>query len=51
MFILSVKLLPKQEETVTLDSSSKGSSVQTKKIDFFLRSIKYVIYAELLHVP
>lgn len=51
MFILSVKLLPKGEETVTADSSSKGSSVQTKKINFFLQSIKYVINAELLHMP
>lgn len=34
MFILSVKFLPKGDETVTVDSSSKGSSVtvQTKKL-------------------
>lgn len=50
MFILSVKLLLKGEETVTVDTSSKGSSVQTKKINFFLQSIKYVINAELVHM-
>lgn len=52
MFIFSLKLLPKGEEIVTLDSSSKGSSVtvQTKKFKF-LQCIKYVINAELLHMP
>lgn len=52
MFILSLKLLLKGEETVTADSGSKGSSVtvQTKKIKF-LQRIKYVINAELLHLP
>lgn len=52
MFILSLKLLLNGEETVTVDSRSKGSSVtvQTKKFKF-LQSIKHVINAELLHVP
>lgn len=52
MFILSLKLLLKGEETATADSGSKGSSVtvQTKKIKF-LQCIKYVINAELLRLP
>lgn len=40
--LLPVNLLLKWEETVTVDSSSKGSSAiaQTKKINFFLPNIK-----------
>lgn len=50
--MLSLKLLLKGEETVTVDSSSKGSfvTVQTKKFKF-LQCIKYAINAELLHMP
>lgn len=52
MFILSLKLLPKGEETVTVDSSSKGSSVtlQIKKFKF-LQCTKHVISAEILYWP
>lgn len=49
MFVSSLKLLPKAEETVTADHSSKGSSAtgQAKKFKF-LQCTKYAISAELM---
>lgn len=48
MFILSLKLLLKGEETVTVDSSSKGSTVTVQTKEFkVLQCTKYVINAKL----